>query len=70
MMMMDDALAAAYVEVDEPADRLILHEALAARFIDVVQQFMSKPINREQALQRLITLRKMGRLPRLRRRRG
>lgn len=66
-MKFDEALIQAYVEIDTPADQLTIHDDLAARFVDAVQRFTQEPIDRAKALHRLISLRKMGRLPRLRR---
>jgi len=68
-MELDAAIVSAYVEIDTPADRLVLHREFGDRFVELVGRKTERPIMREQALERLITLRKLGRLPRLRRNR-
>jgi hypothetical protein len=66
-MIPDDVLIATYVEVNVPADRLVLHSEEGDRYVEAVSQKTTEPIERGVTLQRVITLRKMGRLPRLRR---
>jgi hypothetical protein len=69
MTELDSALISTYVEFDTPADQLALHAELAEPFVEAVRLKTQTPIVREHALARLLALRKMGRLPRLRRRR-
>ena len=69
-MPSDDILIETYVEVDTPTDQLALHAHLRKRFVDALGVRTQEPVQAEQAVARLIYLRRTGHLPRLRRKRN
>lgn len=69
-MVPDDVLVAAYGEVMVPADQLLADPAAGDRFVEALSRKTTEPIDRQRVLWRVLTLRKMGRLPRLRRKRA
>jgi hypothetical protein len=66
-MSLDEALTLAYGEKRVPADKLLLDGLLGEQFFELVRLKATEPIERGATLRRLLTLRKMGRLPRLQR---
>ncbi len=69
-MVPDDLLIEVYLEVDIPADQLILDASAGERFLSTLAKRTTDPIEAQRTLARVVTLRKLGRLPRLRRRRS
>lgn len=66
-MVADVLLIAVYGELKIPADRLLADPALGNRFVDALAQKTTEPIVRQRELSRVLSLRKMGQLPRLQR---
>lgn len=68
MSTIDTILPALYQQFDVPADRLVTDPQLGDRFADLVRgQMPGMAIDKGLVLRRLITLRKRGLLPRIRR---
>ena len=65
---LDSTLQQLYLEFDTPADRVLSNPRLAEMFFARVRDRMGAPLERETVFNRLLTLRKSGNLPRLRRR--
>ena len=64
---LDSVLPRLYHEFDVPADQLVTDADLGDRFLNLVRQQIGTAVDRSTVLKRLITLRKKGQLPRLRR---
>ena len=64
---LDTTLRQLYLEFDTPADRVLSNPQLAEQFFSRVSDRMGAPLERETVFRRLLTLRKTGNLPRLRR---
>jgi hypothetical protein len=64
---LDTTLRELYLEFDTPADRVLSNPQLAETFFTRVSDQMGVPLERETVFKRLLTLRKTGNLPRLRR---
>lgn len=64
---LDSVLQQLYLEFDTPADRVLSNPQLAEQFCDRVCHRVGAALEMEAVLQRLLTLRKKGALPRLRR---
>lgn len=60
-------LTEVYEVADTPADQLLTNPDLADRFMVMVGERMGRPVERCDVLRQLLSLRKKGRLPRLRR---
>jgi hypothetical protein len=69
-MVPDSVLIKTYGEVMVPADQLLTDTVEGDRYLNAIRQKTTEPIDRRRVLGRVLTLRKMGRLPRLRRKRG
>jgi hypothetical protein len=68
MNQVDTLLPALYEQFNVPADQLVINSLLADRFVDLVRERASnKSLAKVEVLGRLITLRKRGLLPRIRR---
>jgi hypothetical protein len=67
MNSVDEAIVKAYRQFDTPADQLLLNYKRAEGFVDIVSKLSNSRLAPERVLHRLITLRKKGLLPRLRR---
>ena len=67
MKDIDVALQSLYIEFDTPADQLLASVELANAFLDSLTKRLGTSLDREVVLRRLLTLRKKGRLARLRR---
>ena len=65
---LDSVLLDTYVEFDTPADQFVGDAELTDRFVDSVHDRLGDSrVPARDLMRRLINLRKMGRLPRLRR---
>ena len=64
---LDTTLRQLYLEFDTPADRVLSNPQLAEQFFTRVSDRMGTSLEREAVFKRLLTLRKTGNLPRLRR---
>lgn len=64
---LDTTLTQLYLEFDTPADRVLSNPQVAETFFTCVSDRMGIPLERETVFKRLLTLRKTGNLPRLRR---
>ena len=64
---LDTTLQELYVEFDTPADRVLSNPQLAEQFLALVNDRMGTSLERETVFKRLLSLRKTGHLPRLRR---
>ncbi len=68
MIALETVLPDLYREFDVPADRLVTDPVLGDRFVEMVHERAPDDDSDKGAiLQRLITMRKKGQLPRLRR---
>ncbi|MEM7210317.1 MAG: hypothetical protein AAF479_00275 [Pseudomonadota bacterium] len=67
MSALDSILPIVYREFDVPADQIVTNAELGDRFVDIVRRNASGSFDKMVVLRRLITLRKRGLLPRLRR---
>lgn len=63
----DEALIRAYVSLDIPSDQVVADPAHARQYLRLVEEYTGHPVDGTHARKRLITLRKKGKLPRLRR---
>jgi hypothetical protein len=65
---LDNILPELYRELNVPADRLVTDAALGDRFVELVhERSPDDEWDKSMILHRLITMRKKGQLPRLRR---
>jgi hypothetical protein len=67
MNAVDDAIVQAYRQFDTPADQLLVSAERASGFVQIVCTLSNARLAPERVLRRLITMRKKGQLPRLRR---
>lgn len=66
--MDDGILIATYAEFNTPVDQFIGNDGLAGEFVHVLEERAGTTgLDSQEILQRLVYLRKRGRLPRLRR---
>lgn len=63
----DEAIVAEYVIVDTPSDQIVQDTELASSFAQRVNARLDLKFDQKQIAHRLVTLRKMCKLPRLRR---
>jgi len=63
----DDALRDEYVAFDIPSDQVVANPEAARAFVERVQERLGRDVDGAGVLHRLLTLRKLGELPRLRR---
>ncbi len=65
---LDAVLTRLYEEFDVPADQFLADDALTDEFVEHVYRSLGRrEPDRQEVMRRLVTLRKGGRLPRLRR---